>query len=109
MEKHKHYNDMHGMTDGWEAWDAVPRDGPAVFVIDTVALDQHHQFRGRWLDLAAGAAATEAALGDLLGRPIDAGWAIVDQIGLGPRMAPEALTLEDLRHLPQLPAAEEPE
>lgn len=103
----KHYKQMDALPDGWEAWDAVPQDGPAVFVIDTVVLEQQQALHGRWLDLSAGQTAAEAALRDLLQRPIDGGWAIVDQVGLGPRMAPETIAAEELQRLPDELRAED--
>jgi len=84
------------VSDGWEAWDAVPRDGPAVFVIDTTAFDQG-TVRGRWLDVSAGKEALHDGLTELLGRePEEGAWAIVDQIGLGELMAPETMSIANL-------------
>jgi hypothetical protein len=101
-------NNKNGLNSGWEAWDAVPRDGPAVFVVDTDALDRHQCLRGRWLDLAASPEIIDTALGELLGRPVEeAGWAIVDQIGLGPRMAPQVVSGTELYELPRLLATED--
>ena len=89
-------NKAAGAVDGWEAWDAVPRDGPAVFVIDTAAAD-HGVVHGRWLMIADGQTGWHANLTDLLGREPDEGsWAVVDQIGLGPVMAPETMSVVDL-------------
>lgn len=83
-------------SDGWEAWDAVPRDGPAVFVVDTIAFD-HGTVRGRWLDVRDDHAALHAELTKLLGRePEEGAWAIVDQIGLGELMAPETMSIANL-------------
>jgi hypothetical protein len=83
-------------ADGWGAWEAVPRDGPAVFVVDTDAFDQG-LVRGRWLDVSAGQTALHQALSELLGQePKKGRWAIVDQIGLGGLMAPETMTIPEL-------------
>jgi len=83
-------------VDGWEAWDAVPRDGPAVFVVDTAAFDRGI-VRGRWLAVDAGQAALQLELTELLGRPpAEGSWAVVDQVGLGELMAPEAMTVASL-------------
>lgn len=82
--------------DGWDAWDAVPRDGPAVFVIDTGAFDQG-VVRGRWLDVTAERAALQDELRELLGcEPEEGSWAIIDQIGLGQLMAPETMSVSSL-------------
>lgn len=89
-------NEISEMEDGWEAWDAVPRDGPAVFVVDTAAFDQG-VIRGRWLGVAGGDPKLHAALTELLGqKPEEGSWAVVDQIGLGPVMAPETMTAAEL-------------
>lgn len=84
-------------ADGWEAWDAVPRDGPAVFVVDTKVFDTDSRVRGRWLDPSASAGALREQLRQLLGRDPEPGsWAIIDQVGLGPLMAPETLAIEEM-------------
>ena len=82
--------------EGWEAWDAVPRDGPAVFVVDTAALD-HGIVSGRWLEVTDDQDGLHAELSHLLGRePEEGTWAVVDQVGLGPVMAPEVMTVNEL-------------
>ncbi len=92
--------------DGWEAWDAVPRDGPAVFVVDTTAFD-HGIVRGRWLDVGAGRDQLHAELTELLGRPPEAGsWAIIDQVGLGELMASETMSITNLTTVAEDLAAE---
>jgi len=83
-------------SDGWEAWDAVPRDGPSVFVVDTKAFD-HGVVRGRWLDVSADGAALHDQLTELLGRePEEGSWAIIDQVGLGALMVPETMPTSGL-------------
>lgn len=84
------------MEYGWEAWEAIPRDGPAVFVIDTAAFDRG-VIRGRWIEVAEDDAELQAALTELLGqKPEEGSWAVVDQIGLGPVMAPETMAVSEL-------------
>ena len=39
--------------DNFKTWDAVPRDGPAVFVVDIEVLDRDGRIEGRWISLAA--------------------------------------------------------
>ncbi len=102
MERMSNSNTENGLRmdsevpDGWEAWDAVPRDGPAVFVVDTAAFD-HGVVRGRWLDVGAGPETLHTDLTELLGHPPEAGtWAIIDQVGLGERMAPETMAVAGL-------------
>lgn len=83
-------------SDGWEAWDAVPRDGPAVFVVDTKAFD-HGVIRGLWLEVSADGTALHDQLTELLGRePEEGTWAIIDQVGLGALMAPETMPTSGL-------------
>lgn len=91
---------------GWEDWEAVPRDGPAVFAVDIQAFDQG-VVRGRWLEVTADQATLNQELADLLGRKPDAGtWAVVDQVGLGGLMVPETMTVTDLAALAEYLATE---
>jgi len=107
MEKYNTINNNHAHETGWEAWDAVPRDGPAVFIVDTRALDQEGQLRGRWISLEQDETAIVSCIEGVLGRPPDDGWAIVDQVGLGRRMVPADLTVGELPDLArQLAAAD---
>lgn len=85
---------------GWDAWDAVPRDGPAVFVIDTQQLKAEGRVHGRWIDLRDEPRVIRGQLSELVGQRCRSdGWAIVDQVGLGPRMAPEQVSVEELAGL----------
>jgi len=85
---------------GWEAWEAAPRDGPAVFVIDAPRLDKHSEVRGAWIDPTTGSATFGLEVAKLLGRaPSPDEWAIVDQIGLGERMLPENFELPELNQV----------
>jgi hypothetical protein len=82
---------------GWQAWNALPRDGPAVFVIDTDALSEEGRLHGRWLDPTVGAATFGLEVAKLIGHRPDAdNWAIVDQVGLGEAMLPETFELPEL-------------
>lgn len=86
-----------GRVDGWNAWEAAPRDGPGIFVIDTVALDRGGQLHGRWLDPTSEPETLRAQVRELLGRePVEGSWAIVDQVELGPVMAPETLAVDEV-------------
>lgn len=101
MERTANVNRENGVRNdsemsGWEAWDAIPRDGPAVFVVDTAAFDQG-VVRGRWLDLGADQAVLHAELTELLGHePEEGAWAVVDQVGLGKLMTPETMPAASL-------------
>lgn len=82
---------------GWDAWDAAPRDGPAVFVIDASRLDTSGDLRGGWLDPTVDTATFTRGIADLLGREPNTGeWAIIDQTGLGETMLPETFNLAEL-------------
>jgi hypothetical protein len=84
-------------TSGWDAWDAAPRDGPAVFVVDAAAFDRGDVV-GTWIDPYDDARNVEQKLSELLGRDAEQGtWAIVDQTGLGRLMMGEAPSIEELR------------
>jgi hypothetical protein len=111
MERMSNRNNGNGLENGsevsgWEAWDAVPRDGPAVFVVDVGALD-HGVVRGRWLDARAEQEVLHGELTELLGsEPEEGAWAIVDQVGLGELMAPETMTVPELATVAEDLAAE---
>lgn len=84
-------------SDGWSEWDAVPRDGPAVFIVDRRAWDEG-TVRGRWCNPLAPAHEVRAQIGELLGsEAAEQEWAIVDQVGLGPLMLPELLRADALQ------------
>src|SRR5262245_17302404 len=86
-----------GDARGWDAWEAAPRDGPAVFVIDAPRLDTHGELRGAWIDPTVGTATVALEIAKLLGRKPNIGeWAIIDQIGLGAEMLAETFNLSDL-------------
>jgi hypothetical protein len=86
-----------GSATGWEAWDAAPRDGPGVFVIDAPALDHRGELRGIWLDPTVGASTFALQLATFLGRePRPTEWSIVDQVGVGETMLPENFELPEL-------------
>jgi hypothetical protein len=92
--------------DGWAAWNAVPRDGPALFAVDATAFDRG-VVRGRWLNVGADQAQLYDELTELLGQaPEEGTWAVVDQIGLGQRMAPEMMSVTDLTTVARDLAAE---
>lgn len=85
------------INEGWEAWNAVPRDGPAVFVVDLQALETEGRVHGRWLNTMRDAEDVTAELREVLGRePIVNTWAVIDQVGLGRRMIPDTLAPEEL-------------
>ena len=106
MERNNH--SAREIVGGWEAWEASPRDGPAVFVIDTAALDGERRLRGRWLDLRRDPSVIRDQLAELLGRDAPAGaFAVIDQVGLGPRMAPETVSPDELPWLADQLAPEE--
>lgn len=97
MEQQHFKNEQAEEANGWEAWEASPRDGPAVFVVDTAAFDQG-TIRGRWINPNDDAAVVNEQLAELLGRqPEEGSWAVVDQVGLGAVMMPETLAVDELR------------
>ena len=78
-------------TAGWDAWDAVPRDGPAVFVVDAEAFDRGEVI-GKWINPFIDHHEIDEQLRQLLGvEPKQGRWAIVDQVGLS-RMVNETPT-----------------
>ncbi len=84
--------------EGWRAWEAAPRDGPGIFVVDTRVLDRDGEVRGRWLDPNVEPEVLYHQLQTLLGRePVEGTWAVIDQVGLGPLMLPETLDVDEVR------------
>jgi hypothetical protein len=85
-----------------DGYDAVPRDGPAVFVADTTKLD-HGELHGRWIGLDQPTADIATEISRVTERsPIDGGWAVVDQTRLGATMCDEAITFDGLTRLARL-------
>ena len=108
MEQQGQANSETSSASGWAAWDAVPRDGPAVFVIETALLEREGRLRGAWIELGSDPAAINAQLAAFLADDAETGsWAIVDQVGLGGRMVPEDVPLDHLHGLAHGRAAEE--
>lgn len=103
---HEQLHEQHHTESGGElavdAYDAVPRDGPAVFVADTDRLDRG-ELHGRWIGLDQPAADIAADISRVADRsPIDGGWAIVDQSRLGATMCDEEITFDGLTRLARL-------
>jgi hypothetical protein len=84
----------HEPVDLIDRWDAVPRDGPAVFVIGG---DSASGMTGDWIDPTVEIEQVADAVAAATGQPPENGsWAVVDQIGLGTEMLPEHLSIESL-------------
>ena len=84
----------HEHVDLLDRWDAIPRDGPAVFVIGG---DSVSGVAGDWIDPVAETEQVAEAVAAATGQPPENGsWAVVDQIGLGNEMLPEHLSIESL-------------
>lgn len=79
-----------------DAYDAVPRDGPAIFIARSNGREEEGPIDGRWVDLRLGESALRA---ELAGHPSVAGWFVLDQLDCGPEMIPEQPTPEELRAL----------
>ncbi len=83
-------------ADGWRAWEAAPRDGPGIFVVDAAAFDDG-RIQGRWLDPDAEPEVLYEQVRELLGRePVEGAWAVIDQVGLGPLMVPETMGIDEV-------------
>lgn len=96
MTNHNHHPDGNHPGDLADRWDAVPRDGPAVFVIGGDATS----LTGDWIDPTADVDQVAAAVETATGQPAEIGsWTVVDQIGLGPEMLPEHLSIQSLIRL----------
>jgi hypothetical protein len=90
-------NPVRNQPSGWEAWDAVPRDGPAVFIVDTAALDSG-ELHGCWFDPTLPVDILSEQLRRFVGAELTEGRiAVVDQIGLGPLMMSEKPVVDELQ------------
>lgn len=67
-------------------WDATPRDGPAVLVVNTRLLDQGIGLEGGWVQLDGSVPEVAQRLGEIVGGGDQGDYAVVDQVGLGPIM-----------------------
>ncbi len=92
----------------WQAYDAVPRAGPAVFAVRTALLDTGI-IDGQWIDPTGTAEAVGASLAEVTGQPGElGGYTIIDQTGLGPTMVDEDLTPAELAYEALLRTAGQP-
>lgn len=97
----QHHNES-GSDLAIDAYDAVPRDGPAVFVADIARLDRG-ELHGQWIGLDQSAADIAENISRVTERsPVDGSWAIVDQCRLGSTMCDEDLTFDGLTRLARL-------
>lgn len=75
---------------GWEAYDAVPRDGPWLFVAVTEAWDRG-EIRGTWVRATANTTEVLDVVAATVGQRYQAErLAVVDQVGIK-HQVPEAL------------------
>jgi len=82
----------------FDAYDAVPRDGPAVFVATTEPAEDE-ELRGQWIQLDREVQLIRRNIIDAVGATaVAAGtWRVIDQIRLGNLMLPEVLRPDELR------------
>ena len=92
-----------GSSEGWKTWDAAPRDGPAVFLVDTKAFDQG-QVLGVWIRLHAEQELQREQLIVLSAFTATGQYAVIDQIGL-PRMVPEHFSAGEVDELGEIGGA----
>ena len=99
---HQHHHTEAGSDVALDGYDAVPRDGPAVFVADTAKLDRG-ELHGRWIGLDRSAADIATHISAVTNRsPIDGGWAVIDQTRLGGTMCDEHISFDGLSRLARL-------
>jgi hypothetical protein len=80
-----------GRPEQGRGWDAVPRDGPAIFVVDRHAWERRDT-DGVWVGTDESGFAIAARLTRQLGKPVAIeNLVIVDQIGVGPAQLDEDL------------------
>src|SRR5262245_33185090 len=80
-----------------DAWDAVPRDGPAIFIATCI---DDRPVAGAWVTANQPEPYFLAELAFLLHEPLDARerreWVVLDQVGIAEPMLPERLNLAGL-------------
>lgn len=89
------------MEQQWlQAWEANPRDGPAVY-IETVDTIGDTALRGAWIDLTTDSDEVHQQIVDAVGAAAvaSASWRIIDQVGVGDTMLPEDLEPAELRRI----------
>lgn len=75
--------------DGWQRYDAVPRDGPAVFVVEADSWD-NGEIDGVWVNASVSPEEVAERFSQVTSRPVDFDQlVVVDQVGLGPQMVDE--------------------
>lgn len=74
--------------------DAVPRDGPAIYLADAAVLHAGRLI-GRWVRLDTPLAEVAEEVGQLVGERPD-NWVVIDQVGIGEAMLDEQPTLIEL-------------
>lgn len=78
--------------------DAVPRDGPAVFVADVQVFDESGDYVGSWIRLDRPSQEVQEELRAIVnGQPER--FAIIDQVDIGPVMVDEYASLPELLQL----------
>lgn len=78
-----------------EGYDAVPRDGPAVFIAARQRLDETGEPLGLWLRLDRPAKVVACLLRALVGDQPER-WSVIDQIDLGNEMVDEQTSVAEL-------------
>lgn len=84
----------------FDAWDAVPRDGPALFI---ATCDDGRPVAGTWVRTDQPEHFFRGELALLLNEPLatrdQRDWLVLDQIGIGETMTPERVNLSGLYQL----------
>ena len=90
-------------SERWNAWDAVPRDGPAIFLVETKAFDQG-QVQGVWIRQHAEQDLQREQLIELSAFTATGQYAVIDQIGLSVMM-PEHFSAGEVDELGEIGGA----
>lgn len=81
-----------------QGYDAVPRDGPAVFVADVKVFDESGDYVGRWIRLDRSSREVQEELRAMVSGQAER-FAIIDQVDMGPVMVDEYASLPELLQL----------
>jgi hypothetical protein len=98
MNEHIATTETPGYSSLADAWDAVPRDGPAVLVVDTVPFDRRGEIRGSWIDPTRPEPEVVRAVAAAVGVEAweNERWVVLDQVRIGSVMIPEDLSVQGL-------------
>jgi hypothetical protein len=94
MKEQQHESERPDRETGWWLYDAVPRDGPAIYVVAAETWDQG-DVTGIWIELESPTDKVVELLSAVAGRALELDdLRVVDQVGVGKLMLDEQCLTE---------------